>query len=528
MSGVMARALLCETVTGRSMAELIAARDAAQGDMVELRLDGVSDLDVDAALHGRRHPVVVTCRPEWEGGGFLGSEESRRAILARALDLGADFVDVEWATLHGSHAERFAALVGRMRDRIVLSSHDFAGVPADLDARVRDMRSSGTAVIKIAVTVGRLAETLPLRDVARHGDAVVIGMGDSGVASRLLATRYGSRWTYAGNGVAPGQIPAVRMVEEFRFRDVRPTTDVFGVVSATAMHSLSPVMHNAAFAAAGLDAVYVPLQTADFADFIEFASALPVAGASVTIPFKRDALQAAARVDDLTRDVGAANTLRRLGSSKGIADDARAPGMEAGTGQPVDGGWEATNTDVEGFLVPLERELGPLAGLRAAVVGAGGSARAVIVALLARGARVTVHARRREQAEDVTVSLGAELGAWPVPGGSWDVLVNCTPLGGPTLRHESPLPGGPFTGRLVYDLTYGPGDSALLRDARQAGCATLDGLPMLIAQAERQFEWWTGQKPAAGVMRAAAERRLASVAAGAEAPALRPDVERTL
>jgi shikimate 5-dehydrogenase len=88
------------------------------------------------------------------------------------------------------------------------------------------------------------------------------------------------------------------------------------------------------------------------------------------------------------------------------------------------------------------------------------------------------------------------------------VLVNCTPLGGATLRDESPLRGGPFTGRLVYDLTYGPGESALVREAREAGCATLDGLPMLVAQAQRQFEWWTGQKPVPGVMERAARDRV--------------------
>jgi shikimate dehydrogenase len=263
-------------------------------------------------------------------------------------------------------------------------------------------------------------------------------------------------------------------------------TRIFGVVSSNAMHSLSPAMHNAAFAAAGVDAVYIPLQTSDFADFLEFASAMRLEGASVTIPFKRDALAAAGGADDVARQVGAANTLQQGGAS----------------------GWRATNTDVNGFLEPLESAVGSLRGLRAAVLGAGGSARAVIVALLSRGAEVTVHARRPEQAHEVTASIGAAIGGWPVPPGSWDVLVNCTPLGGATLRGESPLPGGPFTGRLVYDLTYGPGESALVREAREAGCATLDGLPMLIAQAERQFEWWTGQKPAPGVMRAAAYRRI--------------------
>jgi 3-dehydroquinate dehydratase/shikimate dehydrogenase len=482
----MSRALLCETVTGRSMAELLTARDGAiDGDMIELRLDGVEDLDVAAALSGRRRPAIVTCRPEWEGGRFDGSEETRRDILARALELGAEFVDVEWKALRGCQPG-FGDLLDRDERRIVVSSHDFEGVPPDLEERARDMRASGARTIKLAVTARRLVDLLPLRQIACAGDAVVIGMGDVGVPSRLLATRFGSRWTYAGRGVAPGQIPAARMLGEFRFSLVSLATRLFGVVSSNAMHSLSPVMHNAAFAAAGLDAAYVPLQPADFGDFLEFAAAMGLEGASVTIPFKRDALRAAASADELTRQVGAANTLRRIESS----------------------GWQATNTDVDGFLEPLESTLGSLAGLRFAVLGAGGSARAVIVALRSRGAHATVHARRREQAEEVTSSLGASVGRWPVPPGSWDVLVNCTPLGGAPRREESPLSGGPFTGRLVYDLTYGPGESALLRQAREAGCATLDGLPMLIAQAGRQFEWWTGQKPAAGVMRAAAHARL--------------------
>jgi shikimate 5-dehydrogenase len=125
---------------------------------------------------------------------------------------------------------------------------------------------------------------------------------------------------------------------------------------------------------------------------------------------------------------------------------------------------------------------------------------------------VPVHARRDDQAREVTAALPGEAragsGAWPPPAGSWDLLVNCTPLGGGALRGESPLPDGPFDGRLVYDLTYGAGDSRLIEQARAAGCRTLDGLPMLIAQAERQFEWWTGDRPAAGVMADAAGRRL--------------------
>ena len=469
------------------MAELTAARDAAAAvDMVELRLDGVRDLDVAQALHGAHIPVIATCRPAWEGGRFEGSEEERRDVLARALALGAAYVDIEWRA-------GFDDLIRANGSRVVVSSHDFAGVPDDLDTRARAMRGTGAALIKVAVTAARLSDTLPLLDIAKDGDAVVIGMGDAGVPSRLLASRFGSRWTYAGNGVAPGQLPAARMIQQFRFRTVGARTALYGVVGDNVMHSVSPAMHNAACTAAELDAVYVPLRAADFPDFLAFADAMGIAGASVTIPFKLDALHASLGSDDLTRRVGAANTIRRV--RRGQAEC----------------GWEATNTDVAGFLEPLDAVwgadlLGPDGRVppRVSVLGAGGAARAVIVALSSRDAHVTVHARHDERAQVLAASLGVGAGSWPPAAGSWDLLVNCTPLGSASAPDASPLPGGPFDGRVVYDLTYRQGESPLVLEARRAGLRTLDGLPMLVAQAERQFEWWTGQRPASGVMRAAA------------------------
>jgi 3-dehydroquinate dehydratase type I len=273
----MPAARLCETVTGATMRDLLAARDAATvGDMVELRLDGVRDVDVAGALQGRRTPAVVTCRAAWEGGRFDGS---RTATCSVGVGAGAEFVDVEWRA-------GFDELIARDAERVVVSFHDFTGVPSGLADRVAAMRRTGAGTIKIAYAAHRLCDTLALREIGAAGDAVVVGMGEPGVPSRLLAARYGSRWTFAGNAVAPGQMPAARMRDGFRFRDIGPATRLFGVVSRSAMHSLSPVMHNAAFAAAGLDAVYVPLTTDDFGDFSPYAEAMGFEGASVTIPFK--------------------------------------------------------------------------------------------------------------------------------------------------------------------------------------------------------------------------------------------------
>jgi shikimate dehydrogenase len=281
-------------------------------------------------------------------------------------------------------------------------------------------------------------------------------------------------------------MPAETMADDFHFFRVEPQTRIFGVVSTNAMHSLSPVMHNAAFEAAGIDAVYVPLRASDFDDFLSYAQSMGIEGASITIPFKLDALRTATRADAVTQSVGAANTLRREG-----------------------GGFEATNTDVYGFLAPLDAVFGTrLQNARAAVLGAGGAARAVVAALRSRGVIVTVYARRSQQARQLAESLEVSAGEWPPAVGSWDLLVNCTPLGGVGHRDESPLSRELVSGPLVYDLTYGRGPNALLRDAKAAGSLTIDGLPMLVAQAERQFEWWTGQKPEPGVMLNAVKRKV--------------------
>jgi 3-dehydroquinate dehydratase/shikimate dehydrogenase len=204
---LMSKPLLVETVTAPTTAELRQRRDGvADADLVELRLDSVSDPDVAGALAGRRRPAIVTCRPKWEGGRFAGSEEERRKILAEALSLGAEYVDVEWR----AHFDDLIAQAGGRR--IVLSTHDYHGIPIDLTARAHAMRTTGAEVIKIAATLTSLSDCIPLLDLgaqsSRQNAIVVIGMGPYGHATRILAGRFGSAWTYAGSIGEIGQISA--------------------------------------------------------------------------------------------------------------------------------------------------------------------------------------------------------------------------------------------------------------------------------------------------------------------------------
>jgi 3-dehydroquinate dehydratase / shikimate dehydrogenase len=476
---------LCVTVTAPTMAELRRLRDAStDADLVELRLDSVHDPDVAGALADRRRPVIVTCRPTWEGGLFSGSEEERHRLLADALSSGAEYVDLEAS----AGFDRLIASTGGQR--IVLSAHDFHGIPRDLDARIRAMRATGAEVVKVAVQTGRLGDCVTLRDVAsRVGDReglVLIGMGDHGIVTRVLPSRFRSMWTYAGPLAGIGQLSSAALLNEFRFRDLGPSTAVYGVVGSPVSHSVSPAMHNAAFRAAGVDAVYLPLPAADTDDFVTFARAFGMSGASVTIPYKVALARCVHEISSLAARIGAINTIR------------------------VDGGrWLGDNSDVRGFLDPLREQL-PFTGLRASLLGAGGAARGVAIALASSGAAVSVHARNPRRAADVAALVSGSVGAWPPQRGTWDVLVNCTPVGMyPNVDH-TPLAADRLAPGLVYDLVYNPPVTRLLREAGGAGCRTLGGLEMLVGQAGQQFEWWTGVRPPAGVMREAAARRLSA------------------
>jgi len=466
------------------MAALREARDRAdRADLVELRLDTVSDPDVAGALAGRKRPVIVTCRAAWEGGSFKGSEDERRRLLEQALDQGAEYVDIEWQA-------RFDDLIVRTHGkRIVLSSHEFAHMPADLPARARVMRATGAEVIKIAAKANRLTDCLSLLDVDtstdEHERTILIAMGEAGLVTRVLAGRFGSAWTYAGTLRDITQVSADVMLDDYRFRSIADDTEIYGLAGSPIAHSVSPAMHNAAFAAIGRNAVYLPFPAADAGDFATFARRVGLKGASVTIPFKVPLLDYVTDVEPAARKIGALNTLRMNTN-----------------------GWHARNTDAEGFLRPLDDRGIALSGCRASILGSGGSARAVAVALASRKASVTVHGRDRDRSERVATLVSGATGEFPPARGTWDLLVNCTPIGMRPLIDRTPVPAESLGGGLVYDLVYNPEVTRLLREAAAAGCQTIGGLDMLVAQAMEQFRWWTGVAPPAAVMRAAAVQRL--------------------
>jgi shikimate dehydrogenase len=268
-------------------------------------------------------------------------------------------------------------------------------------------------------------------------------------------------------------------------------TRVAGIIGSPVEHSLSPTMHNAAFAACGLDWVFVAFDVAPGGAqaALDAARVLGLGGLSVTMPHKTEV---AALVDVRSPTVAALHAANTVVVG-------------------VDGMLTGESTDGDGFVDALRLDHGiDLAGLGAVVVGAGGAGRAVVLALAQAGCREVVvlnrSAERAAAAAGLAGSCGRVGATLDITGA--DLVVHATPQG---MGGGGALPFDPALlrpGQVVADLVYHPRQTALLSAAAERGCRTVDGLGMLVHQGARQLALWTGVEAPRSVMRAAAEAAL--------------------
>jgi 3-dehydroquinate dehydratase/shikimate dehydrogenase len=461
------------------MAEL-----APVADLFEVRADLLSGVDLAALRAGAPRPLLLTCRALSQGGRREDADPLRRDTLLAGLRLGFDHVDVE----HGLGLDDVAAEAGA---RLVLSHHDLAGTPDDLDGLYASLCAARPAVAKIVVTPRSFADVARLLALAARVRTtgpvplIALAMGPLGIATRVLAGRYGAPWTYAstapGREAAPGQLDARTLHGVYRARTISPSTRVYGVLGSDVSRSLSPALHNRAFAERALDAVLVPWSVDDLDAFWAALPALDLAGFSVTRPYKADVIARLDAVDPEAARMDSVNTVVREG-----------------------GAWRGFSTDGDGLLAPL-RARTALGGRRVVVLGAGGAARAAASALVAEGARATLLAREPARAADAAGPSGSAHGPLDrLADEPYDVLVNATPVGQAPRDGETLVPAALLrAGAVVLDMVTTPRETRLLREARAAGCVVIGGHEMLAAQGFRQFELWTGEDAPRDAMRAA-------------------------
>ncbi len=475
--------MICIPISAKNDAEALAllARAASEpADLYELRLDHWREKpDVPALIAAAARPVIATCRSRAQGGEFDGTPGERAALLQRAIDAGAAYVDAE---------EDVLPLLRRTNPSVILiaSWHDFGGMPEDLPAVAERLAAAPCDWVKFAVTPSTLSDNFRVLAAVRSSrkPAIGIAMGEIGLASRILGVAHGSRLTFgslsSGLESAPGQPTARELAELYTVNALTRDTVVYGLVGDPVCHSAGHVFHNRAFRALGLDAVYIPFLCRDLADFLAGAAEeINLRGLSVTMPLKHDALALAGAASGTAAQAGAANTLT----------------LRRGEG----GGWFAENTDyaaVAGAVREKAQEKGiPLAGAPALLLGAGGAGRAIGAALASLGCRVAVAARGTDKARSLADAMGWDaLPPDSVRERVWRIVANSTPIGMAPDIDATPFPAELWhAGMIAFDAVYRPRRTRFLADAAHAGALAVDGVDMFVRQGAAQFELWTGR-----------------------------------
>ncbi len=527
--------MICLSCTGSTnntnLDTIIRNRDFI--DIIEIRADfleseelaGLGDFPVKAGL-----PCILTYRKPEDGGNNRGALTSggkidvdgRCQIFADAIAGGGwKYVDLEDDALSRSEIELVRA-VEYEGGRVIKSFHDFNGVPDGIAERMLANSYGDRFIPKAAVMpidseglIKILEAHLRLAEIKKSSngfscingpfltDYILVGMGAIGVPSRIMAGAWGSMLTYASDGdikAAPGHLSPAELALNYNYKDLRPETSVFGIIGNPVMHSKSPAIHNAAFKAEDLDAVYLPFETTKPEVLIENAAELNLYGLSVTVPHKQAVIKSAYWLDDSVSAIGACNTLVRRTAPAGSEQGSAALTSREPASSKADGLWHGYNTDWLGFLAPIDRLLDegriktPLDGGRALVIGAGGAARAVVYSLVRRGMDVTIVNRTVEKAVKLAEQFGCRGAGLDQAGSGYSIVVQTTSAGMAPDFEGNPLPDFDFTGvELAYDIIYVPEKTMFLKKAEQAGCAIMNGIGMLEAQAAEQFRLFTGR-----------------------------------
>ncbi|KAL5712828.1 hypothetical protein ACHQM5_014957 [Ranunculus cassubicifolius] len=499
--------MICVQIMSESVKEIVDEMVEAKmqgADLVEIRLDYIKDFqpmdDLKIILTDKQLPVQVVYRPKWAGGQYEGKENLRLIALKLAMELGADYIDVEFKVASNFVVD---AHVSEPRASKTIVSHHVGGGSTskeELNQLIARMRSTGGDIVKLVIDATDITNLADLFQLLSHSQVPLIAYstGERGLISQLLSPKFGGFMVYGSLGGKP--IPGMPTLDSLKHAYkpdwINEDTEVFGLISKPVGHSKGPLLHNPTFRYIGYNGVYVPMFVDNLKEFFRVYSS-DFAGYSVGFPYKEAITSFCDELHPLAQAIGAVNTIIR---------------------RPSDGKLIGYNTDCEASITAIEDALligspnekapciSPLNGKQFVLAGAGGAGRALAFGARSRGARIIVFDIDYERAKSLAHSVSGE-------ARSFDDIVNMHPEEGAILANATPIGMHPNTDRipvsaeslgvyqLVFDSVYTPRKTRLLKEAEAAGAIVVSGVEMFLRQAMGQSILFTGQKAPEDFMR---------------------------
>lgn len=430
-------------------------------DMAELRLDL---LQAYPSIIPEK-PLIVTFREglsptEFEEKG-LNAENTQRWALTH----GARYIDLEGDA---------PLLLETNELQIIRSHHDWESTP-DVDTILGILQGLSANVSKAAFTVKSLADLKSIKKACDRYERphVVLGMGDLGRITRLRSKLLKNEFTFASlsKDTAPGQLSVKKM------RQLGDDCIITGLIGHPISHSRSPVLHEKAFQSTGINGTYLSFDVPGSDDLLhlpEVMNAYDIRGLNVTIPYKVSVMEILDRCDNQAESIGAVNTILNR-----------------------DGKLIGYNTDIDGLIGAFKHAVINISSSKALIVGAGGAARAAAVFLKQQNCEVDVTCRDNEKGQQFAHAFNSSFMANSnLDKQSYDVIINCTPLGMQGFPSELPVPEELITSeQVVMDMVYEPMRTPLLQTADRKGAVSISGRDMLVFQARESFRIWTGEEP---------------------------------
>lgn len=483
--------MICVTLGRARHTRMIAEHQylVEQGaQLVELRLDYIGRaVSLKRLIDNRPGPVVVTVRRRDDGGRWMKTEAERMTLLRSAIAAGVEYVDIEADV--ASQIPRYG------KTKRIISYHRFTDTPENLDELHAAMAEEDADIVKIATMANSFEDNLRMMELVKHAKVPTIGicMGEMGTITRVMASRLGSPFTYASfskdKKMAPGLLEWKEMKSLYRYDKITDDTAIFGVVADPVAHSYSPLIHNKAFEAEGVEARYLPFRVpkSDLPNFIKHCKQLGIHGLSVTIPHKEAALDFCTQAESSANGIGAVNTL--------IFHDDQILGYNTD--------YRAAMDCIEELYKVDKTKERPMAGITALVMGAGGVSRAIAWGLRQRHAEVLIASRTHERSQMLAAEIGCRAIEWEQRHDQRiHLLVNGTPVGMHPDVDSSPFNASSLNQFVaVFDTVYNPENTLLIKQAKAAQCRVITGVDMFVRQAAYQYKLFTGQNAPSPLMR---------------------------